>query len=424
MRRSISEGVVYAVMVGLAELFFVPDAVRLGAGPLAIGLLVGLPLAMGAAGAAVGLRVIRWSRGRRRPVVVGGVLCQALVLCGLATGEALAVSTPTVLIAAASAYHFCAQLVAGPWSAWLGDIVPSRIRGRYFSSRTRAVHLTSFVSLLVGGLVLEWLQPPVGVPGGIGFAVLFAGAALARLVSAALLASTPEGHTTPHEPAKALSLRPRWKSPVDRLLLGTGVVFLAVYVGSPYFTPFMFEELRLDYAQYTIASAAMVACKVLSLRRWGQAVDRHGATAVYRLAIILLALLPLPWLFVEGLLAVVLAQGLSGFSWAAHEIAFFSLVLETTESAERPRAYALQSISTGLGQLAGAMLGAYAILAHIDFRELFAFSSGLRFIAALGVAWALAEAFRNVGIGRRRLLLRVVGLRVSGGAIHRPLNED
>ena len=207
-------------------------------------------------------------------------------------------------------------------------------------------------------------------------------------------------------------------------MVGAGIVSLAVYVGSPFFTPFMLEELRLDYAQYTVATAAMVACKVLSLRRWGQAVDRFGAAAVYRLAIVLVALIPVPWLFVQGVVGVALAQALSGFSWAAHEIALFSVVLETTPSSQRPRAYALQSISNGLGQLGGSLVGAFIIVGLSDTRQLFAISSGLRLVAAIAVVWALAETFRNVRIGRRRLLLRVMGLRPSGGAVHRPMDRD
>ncbi len=423
MRRSFAEAIAYAAMFGLAEMFFVPDAVRLGAGPLAIAVVVGLPLAAGAAGASVGLRLVGWS-SRRRPVVVGGVVGQALVLCALATAEAMTLNTPALLVAAACAYHFCAQLVAGPWSAWLGDIVPARIRGRYFSNRTRAVHLTSFVALLAGGLILQWLQPPLGTAGGSGFAVLFATAALARVVSAALLATTPEGRRRPDEAPVATSLRPQWRVPADRLMLGAGLIYLAVYVGSPFFTPFMLEELRLDYAQYTLATAAMVACKVLSLRRWGHAVDRFGAAAVYRLAIVLVALIPVPWLFVQGAVGASLAQAVSGFAWAAHEIALFSVVLETTPSPQRPRVYALQSISTGLGQLGGSLAGALIVVWLSDTRQLFAVSSGLRLLAAAAVVWALAETFRTVRIGRRRLLLRVIGLRVSGGAVHRPMDRD
>lgn len=421
MRRSFVEGSFYAVMVGLAEMYFVPDAVRLGAGAVEVAWLVGLPLAFGALGAAVGLRALGWW-GRPRPVVVFGVIAQALVLLGLAVAELRAWTTPSVLVVAACGYHFCAQLVAGPWSAWFGDIVPPRIRGRYFSGRTRAVHFTSFIALLAGGLCLQWLEPPIDSGrGGLGFAVLFLGAAVSRLMSAVLLATTHEGSKHSGGSSVPLPLRPRWRVPGDRLVVGAGVLYFAVYFGSPFFTPFMLEELRLDYAQYTLATAAMVACKVLSLRRWGRSVDRFGAVAVYRLAIVLLAAIPLPWLVVDGLAGVAAAQALSGFAWAAHEIAFFSLVLETTQSEARPRTYALQSMTTGIGQLLGSLAGGIALSSIAEPRAIFGLSSALRFAAAIGLAFVLAEVFRGARIGRRGLLLRVIGLRPSGGTVHRPV---
>lgn len=422
MRRSYAEGAVYAVMVGAAEMYFVPDAVRLGAGPVVIGLVVGLPLAFGAVGAAIGLKMLDWF-GRRRPVVVAGAVAQALVLYALASAELAGVGTPALLVAAASAYHLCAQLIAGPWSAWLGDIVPARIRGRYFSGRTRVVHLVTFVALLVGGGLLQWLEPGVGMAGGgRGFALLFGIAATFRASSAVLLALTPEGARPVHEGGPPRKLIPRWSVPADRLALAAGLLFFAVYFGSPFFTPYMLESLRFDYVEYTLATAAMVACKVLALRRWGHAVDRFGAVAVYRLAIVLQVAIPLPWLLTDSVVGIALAQGFSGFCWAAHEIGFFSLVLEHTKSSERPRAYALQSMSTGIGQLVGSLAGGLALMLVGDYLTIFAMTSALRLVACLVIAVALVEVFSTAGLGRRRLLLRVMGLRPSGGVIHRPLD--
>jgi MFS family permease len=351
------------------------------------------------------------------------VLAQTSVLLALVAAELQGVNTPLLLIAAASAYHLCAQLVAGPWSAWMGDIVPARIRGRYFSGRTRAVHLTTFVALLGGGALLQWLEPEIGMPGGgRGFALLYGTAAVFRFASAVLLASTPEGTRPIHELAVPRSLRPRWNVPADRLAIAAGLLFFAVYFGSPFFTPYMLEELHFDYVDYTLVTAAMVGCKVLALRRWGRAVDRFGAAAVYRLAIVLQVLIPLPWLLTDSVIGIALSQGFSGFAWAAHEIGFFSLVLEHTTSSARPRTYALQSISTGLGQLVGSLVGGLVLMLVGSYLTMFAMTSALRFLAASIMAVALAEVFRHVGVGRRRLLLRVMGLRPSGGVIHRPLD--
>lgn len=421
MRLSVIEGAFYAVMFGLAELYFVPDAIRMGASPVVVGLMVGFPLATGALGAALGLQLLRIA-GTRRRVVVAGVSCQALVLLATAWMQWTGLGTIATLLASVCIYHFFGQLLGPSWSSWFGDLVPAPIRGRYFSHRTRTVHLTSFVALLAGGGVLQWLEPPTAAgAGGLGFAVLYTVAGIARAVSAAMLAATPEGRRSHDERTMPVELRPHWHREGDRLILLSGLLFFAVYLGSPFFTPYMLEDLGFSYLEYTLASAVVVLCKVLSMPRWGRVLDRHGAAALYRLAILLTALVPLPWLVFTDPISIAIAQGLSGFAWAAHEVAFFSLVLETHGPRERPRAYTLQSIAQGGGQLLGSLAGGVALGGWGDPRWVFGLTTVARLGAALATAMLLRELYAHITVGRRALLLRVIGFRPSGGAIHRPI---
>lgn len=419
MRLGFPEGVAYAAMVGFAEMYFVPDALRLGAGPVIVALAVGLPLAVGGVGAALGLRMLaRWRR--RRTLVVAGAIAQAFVLASLAVAELLQRGTPALLVVSACAYHFFAQLVNAPWSSWYGDLVPQRIRGRYFSLRTRAMHLATFAALLcAGGLLVA--GPPLGGPQAHAFPLLYGLAALARLTSAALIAAAPDLSPDPAEPSPVASIVPSLSRTDDRLALGAGLIFFTVYLAAPFFTPYMLEQLQLDYMQFTLATAASVAGKVFSLQRWGRSVDQYGAVSVYRLAIVLLALAPVPWLVVEGFTGVLVAQVFGGFAWAAHEVAFFTLLLDSTSSRERARAYALQSATTGGGQLAGSLAGGALLAVLIDPRALFAASTGARLAAVVVVGLLVAAALRHARLGRRRLLLRVIGLRPGGGVIHRPM---
>jgi len=418
MRRSLVEGVAYAIMFGLADLYFVADGVRMGATSVEVGLLVGLPLAAGAIGAWIGLWLLRWA-GRRRPVVVTGASCQAAVLLLTAWMQWTAQGTLPRFIALVCAYHLSGQLHGASWSSWMGDLVPARIRGRYFSRRTWAVQIVSFGVLLVGGAVLQGLESPTR--GGQGFALLYLLGGLARSVSATLIALTPEGRPAAAPVATNLSMVPHWRRAGDRLLLVGGFVYFAVYIGSPFFTPYMLEDLGFSYVEFTAVSAVLVLVKVVSMPRWGKALDRYGAAATYRLTLVLLAIVPLPWLFVEGTVGVAFAQGLSGFSWAAHEVAFFALVLELNDPSERPRAYTLQTMVNGVAQLVGSLGGGVLLAWLVDPRLVFASTTVARALAVVVGALLLHRIFATVRVGRRALLLRVIGLQPSGGAIHRPM---
>lgn len=71
---------------------------------------------------------------------------------------------------------------------------------------------------------------------------------------------------------------------------------LGTYVASPFFVPFMLQELRLTYFEYTMATLTVVAAKSVFLPAWGPVVDGHGPRAVYPLAALLTALIPIPFI--------------------------------------------------------------------------------------------------------------------------------
>lgn len=427
---SVVEGGCYAVMVGLGEAYFVADGVRLGGSSLLLGLLVGLPLATGglaATGVIAGLRRLR----RRRPLTAAIVVVQALLLLVLALLEKLGATSAPLLLVFVCLHHACGQTCGALWSSWYGDLVPSGIRGSYFARRSRIQHLLTFLALAAGGLLLQGTESQ-GQPaladgsGGDGFALLFLLAGLMRLVSATLLLLSPEPSfdQPPARGIREVLVAPE-QSGVRRMLLAGGAMSFVVYIGSPYFNPFMLENLRLDYRSFMAAAAAQVAAKVLSLRALGRALDAGGPLSVYRLAILLVALIPLPWLFLDGLAGVLAVQAFSGFAWAAHEIAILGMLLSLSESRIRSRIFAAHSLLNGLGQLLGSLLGAAVIMLSAgSYQAAFSASLAGRLSLALLIPLFIAGLTGRQGPGRGELLLRVVGFRPNGGLIHRPVDPD
>lgn len=428
MALSVAEGVLYAVMVGFGDAYFLADAVRLGASPLQQGLVVTLPLFAGALGSVAALALLR-NLPRRRPVVLAGALVQVVVLLTLVALHAARRMAPEVLILLAALHQMGGQCAGTAWSSWYGDLVPSSIRGRYFARRGRFTYAATCLGLVTSGLLLHRLE--AGAPGtvqagagGYGFCAVFGVAAVARLASAVLLALSPEppyrGLPAPRRLGRFLSTL-RGRSARRLLLLGAALQ-LTVYLGSPYFGPFMLDGLHFTYAQYMIASVAVVMTKVIVLPAWGRAVDAHGPRAVYALALVLIAIVPLPWLVAEGLLVVIFAQALSGASWGAYEVGYFSLVLETTTKSARPYIFAAQNVLHGTMQLTGSLVGAW-LLAAFDrsFATLFAITAVARGIVAAVAPRIVPPLGAGGAMRRRTLLLRVIGIRPHGGVVHRPI---
>ncbi len=425
MGLSLVEALFYAVMVGAAEGYFLADAVRLGASAVQLGLVISLPLFVGGVGPLLALKFAVRS-GHRKPLVVASAGIQALSLAALAVGDATDWLRPASLIAVVCLHQACAQAGGTAWSSWIGAVVPAAERGRYFARRGRMVQAATMVALLAAGLGLHHFEPGAAGTvargeGGFGFVLAFGLSALARAISCALLAASPE---PPPEPeTRTIKVKTLLRDPgtrdARRVLAVGATLQLAVYLASPYFGPFMLEKLHLSYLAYTVGSLAVVITKVASLASWGKVVDSYNPRSVFLLATFLVAVIPLPWLWADGLLWVIVAQCLSGFAWGGHEISQMALYLDITRSAMRQHVFALQSFLHGCGQLAGTLLGGL-LLGWVGGRYWLLFLSST--LARAAVALVAPRWLAHVEVPEERrhvLLLRVIGLRPSGGLHHR-----
>jgi MFS family permease len=427
MALSRLDAVVYAVMVGLGESYFLADAVRLGATAAQIALLVGLPLAIGSMGPILALRLLR-TLGRRKPVVVGAAVGQAAILLLLAGLASTGRTTTSLLIVVATAYQICAQAAGTAWSSWYGDLVPAAGRGSYFAMRNRGAYAGTLVGLVVGGLILNHFEPERagvgGAIGGGGFAIAYLLAGLARAVSAGLLIASREGPFSgmPDRARVGRFLKTERGTGVWRLVLLGGLLQLSVFIAAPFFNPYMLRTLQFTYVQYMVASACLVLVKVLVLPLWGRWIDGHGTRWTLARGGVLLALVPLGWVFVGDLWGVLLCQALSGIAWSGFEVGNFSLLLELGYRRMRPTIFAAQSVVSGCAQLAGGLVGG-ALLSHaLDARAVFGLSSGLR----LGVVLLMIRLLprREPGTPRTRPLFRVSGFRAGTGMAQRPIEES
>jgi MFS family permease len=430
LRLSVLDAAVYAFMVGLGEVYFLADAIRLGASPLAQGLIVSLPLFVGAAGPLLALRLLPRLTARK-PLVLAAAVGQALMLALLAAGDATHTLSPGLLIALVCLYQVCGQAAGTTWASWFGDLVPRTIRGRYFSRRNRAAYLGTFVGLLVGGLFLHYIEPGRAADAladsGRGFVVLFGLASAFRLVSVGLLAASAEPvfHGISGRVRVTRFFASQRGTSAWRLVLMVAALQYAVYIASPYFQPFMLGELKFTYVQYMLASLTVIVMKVAFLPAWGTLIDQYGARQLGSLAALLLALVPLPWLWANGLGWVLVAQAFSGFSWAGFELAEFTLLLETSYRSTRLHVFAALRVGNGLAQLLGGLTGALLLKLSVELQALFAISLVARLLVAVSFLRLLPPARRGAPtIRRHELLLRVIGIRPNGGVVHRPVVEQ
>lgn len=430
LRLSVADGCFWALMVGLAESYFIAIAVFLGATPPQLGLVVALPLALGGLGPLTTIALLRW-RPRRRPLAVTAVAVQVLVLAALAFQLRRCTLDLPELIAGICLYQMTGQGAGTAWASWYGDVVAAETRGRWFSYRNRFIYLSTCVGLVTGGMIMHRLAPGGVTAAGSAsaFAVLLGMAAVFRVVSAGLLLASPEPQFRGLLPRRQAvrAARTRQGGMALRIIMLGALLHFTVYWSSPFFAPFMLEQLHFTYVQYMAASLCAILAKMAASLPWGRLIDRQGARGVYLFCMICVGLVPLPWLLVDGLGLVIFAQLLSGVSWSGYEVGYLSLLLENSRSRERPYLFAMQSLANGWMQLAGAMMASLVILPRVGgYRHMFALSALGRLLVALSAPFVLAGLERGSRAALSQVGWRVFGLRTHGGFSVRPVlpSED
>jgi MFS family permease len=401
-------------------------ALYLGASTGVIGLLGALPL-----GAQVATLPAAWlmSTRSRKAVTLWAVGISRLTFLPL-------LALPTLQTSPATKLHLFLAIVAvstiasvignSAWVAWMGDLVPDRLRGRFFGRRTIFLSLAGTLTSLAAALLLDRLAP-LGWTGA-ALSALTAAACLAGLASVVLLRRQ-------HEPAVAADPgAPAWQ--VLRLALGDrrarpflGYLLAwnaAVGISATFFAYHMLTNLRTGFLVVAAHGVGVALVRIASARLWGQAVDRIGAGPVLVFCSFGIAAVPITWFFVtpERLWPIALDAVFAAFLWAGHGIAAFDLTIGLAPRAARPVYLGAFAAAGGLGfGLASVLAGQLAGLVPAHFvlgGEAWTSLHVLFLLSALGRLGAARLSLRVRDPGARgdvRELVRALAERAGADAV-------
>lgn len=378
LRHSLKDAAAFATMTGVGETYLSAFAIALKATTAQIGLLASVPPLLASLVQLFSAWLGRATRQRRRIMLAGATVQAIAWLPVLALPLAFPAHAVPLLIASAVIYHSGAHLAAPQWASIMGDLVPARRRGRFFGLRTRIVTLTTFTSLLLGGLVLQ-LCTNAGKPLA-GFAILFAIAFVARLISVHHLArmSVPETGI----PGEDVSFAPGWMgklrhSNAVRFSLFFALMQFGVAIASPFFTVYMLRDLEFTYLQFTLNTATAILAQFLTLSQWGRISDVFGNRRILVATGLLIPLMPLLWTFSTNFYYLIAIQALSGFSWAGFSLSAGNFIYDLIAPSRRAAYLAVHNVLAHTGIFAGAILGGYLGTIMPDSFELFGAHYGL-----------------------------------------------
>lgn len=412
MRASALDGTLAAVMIGMAEVYFAPLALFLGASPFQVGVLAALPILVGSVFQLLATRLAHHFGDKHW--VVGSAVAQA-ILCLCIAGLAWTHWGGFVALLVLVAGYWTLHLGIHPaWNAWMGRMIPPAVRSRYLSRRSIPVQLFIFLSIVGGGALLTTSQStPWGA--SLGFALCFTIAGLARGGSAHFLSRQ-------HDPGKALKrARPSLavavagfrSQPYGRLILLLVLMIGSVNFSAPYFAPYWLEDLKLSYAEYTALAAVSVIARVIAAPYWGEIARNYGNRRALQVALLLVTPLAALWCVSTNFVYMACLQIVAGFAWGGYDLCHVLNLLECTDDDNRAQVLSLFSLLNGVAMVAGALLGG-ALLRWLG-------DGGYYYLFLLStVGRATALLFLLPGVGTSRLsrelpvadvLLRVVTLR-------------
>ena len=353
-------------------------AKELGASNFQYGLLTALPFVASLVSLPASLLIER--TGRRKGVFLGGLYLQRAMWFPIALAPLwllgkwgpAASERATTLLLGLMFLMYAAGAFGGPaWVSWMADIVPEKVRGRYFSRRRQWGNLSAVPAALFAGWLLDRLAAGAGAQRHFETlrwcALIFMASAVFGLADISLFQSMPE---TPRKPQTGSRLFKSLGQPLKnrQFLLLSGFVatltFAVSFMGQ-FVTLYLIEKVHVDdlVAQIMLLVVPMIA-QLLVLPAWGQAADRMGKRPV--LTIAALGLIPAglgwvcltdgnPWLgYVLSAAGTVL--------WTGVDIANFNLVLEMSDRNAGGSAYvAVNSVIINIaGCVGGLAAGALA----------------------------------------------------------------
>lgn len=393
LRISLFDAALSALMVGVAECYLDAFAVELGHGPRALGLLATLPVLAGVSCLLLAPLARVWFGSRKR-LCIAGALGQAVsltALIGIATHQS---SSFAALLCAKLGLGISLGLTEPAWRSWMAELTLNVDRSRYFARRSTVFH----GALLIGFGAAGWALQRAGSRPFDCYAALFVVALLARLASAVALALQAELEGAA-PPTNVRSLVPRLRGSLARgkyqVTLYLACLGLGAEIAAPFFTSYMLRELSLEYRSYAGLAALSMLAKVAAFLSCHSLAARLGLRRLLRWGGIGAALVPLLWAASSDPSTLILANVLTGGTWALVEFASYQLLFDDAPLDLTVEFFALSSAMVGLAQVVGALCGGVLLDAHrLDFQSVFVLS-------ALLSAAPLALLSLTLGAGKR-----------------------
>lgn len=273
-----------------------------------------------------------------------------------------------------------AHLAVPAWMNWMADIVPTKVRGRYFGKRNRLGQVVGIIATIGIGFLMDgsdqlshWVSMDSSQLMMVTTSAIIAFAGLLGVLDIQCFTRVPDAKTPPvrEEIHWAVFLSRPLKDRSFRYFLSFNF-FLWMGIGSmgQYLWLYLFDVLKVSNQTANMLLVALpLVGFALTFPLWGRLIDRVGCRPVLLICAFLSALGPLGWVMIQpGMIwpgyILVFATIMI---WPGVEIASFNLLLGMAGSAKGGGAYvACNALAVGLGGICSGVIASIIAACFVD----------------------------------------------------------
>ena len=190
-------------------------------------------------------------------------------------------------------YFIIAISQISPWTSWMGYLVPSRVRGRYFGNRSQVVRIFMVISSLLAGTILNAYNDSNPM---IGFGIIFTIGFIANFGSISYLFKQFEPpYEEVQEVEKNINLNEKQFLNIKKFITYDSLSEFSFNISGPLMMVFWLREQNFNYIELAILINVSQVLGLFSLRYWGKQIDKLGTFTTIRWTSFTIAIFPLFW---------------------------------------------------------------------------------------------------------------------------------
>ena len=359
LKISTIEGSWWAVMYGTVETYFGAFFEYLKYSSYEISILMTFPIFFGAIFQNLANKLYNLFKSRKILLMtlklVQSITIPIIFYIGYSSGSYY------ILLIFICFYFAIALAQMSPWTSWMGYLVPGRLRGRYFGTRSQIVRIFMLISSLIAGAILNAYNDSDPI---VGFGIIFFVGVVANSGSIIYLKKQFEPPSTLFDEGnEKINLRDASYKKLRRFIVYDSLSEFALCISGPLIMIYWLRDLNFDYIELAVLINVSQVMGLFSLRYWGKKIDQLGSYLTIRLSSLAISIFPFFWIFIyyspEQLklpLSLLLAS-LASLMFSGRALAMDTRLYEHMNNKSMIRITSKRVFYRGLSTFAGGLFG-------------------------------------------------------------------